>query len=82
MARTPKTTSIYDKLNKNEQDIINAENLLKTLKSERETLLAEKDDFEMRKIWAEIKEQKLSIEDVQKLIAQLSIDNKNKDKIK
>ena len=68
MARTPKNTSIYDKLNKNEQDIIETEKLLKSLKSEREELLKEKDDFEMRKIWTEIKQQNLSIEEVQKLI--------------
>lgn len=46
MARTPKNSSIYDKLNKNEQDITSSENLLKRLKSEREELLKEKDDFE------------------------------------
>ena len=46
MARTSKNMSIYDKLNKNEQDITSSENLLKRLKSEREQLLKEKDDFE------------------------------------
>ena len=63
MARTPKNTSIYDRLNKNEQDIINAENLLKTLKSEREDLLKEKEEFEMRKMWEFVKEQKLSLDE-------------------
>ena len=76
MARTPKNTSIYDKLNKNEQDIIEAENNLKKLKLDREELLQEKDDFEMRKIWAEIKQQNLSIEEVQKLISKSQVKTK------
>ena len=71
MARTPKNTSIYDKLNKNEQDIINAENCLKQLKSEREELLKEKDDFEMRKMWADIKLNDL-YDEVQKIISKHS----------
>ena len=68
MARTSKNMSIYDKLNKNEQDIISAENLLKQLKSERETLLQEKDDYEMRRMWEFVKEQNLSLDDAKKLI--------------
>lgn len=69
MARTPKIMSIYDKLDKNEQDIVSTENKLKQLKSEREELLKEKDDFEMRTLWAEIKKQNLSMEDIQSLIS-------------
>ena len=68
MARTSKNMSIYDKLNKNEQDIKSAENLLKTLKSERETLLQEKDDYEMRRMWEFVKEQNLSLDEAKKLI--------------
>lgn len=68
MARTSKNASIYDKLNKNEQDIISAENLLKQLKSERETLLQEKDDYEMRRMWEFVKEQNLSLDEAKKLI--------------
>lgn len=68
MARTPKIVSIYDKLNKIEQDIIEAENRLKKLNLEREELIKEKEDFEMKKLWMYIKEQNLSFEDVEKLI--------------
>lgn len=74
MARTAKNTSIYEKLNKNEQDIINAENLLKTLKSEREILLQEKDDYEMRKIWAKIKEQELTYDQAEKILVKSAFD--------
>ena len=74
MARTAKNVSIYDRLNKNEQDIINAENLLKTLKSERDTLLQEKDDYEMRKIWAKIKEQELTYDQAEKILVKSSLD--------
>lgn len=71
MARTPKNTSIYDRLAKNEQDIIETENKLKQLKSEREELLKEKDDFEMRKMWADIKLNDL-YDEVQKIISKHS----------
>lgn len=74
MARTAKNVSIYDRLNKNEQDIINAENLLKTLKSEREALLAEKDDYEMRKIWAKIKKQELTYDQAEKILVKSAFD--------
>ena len=69
MARTSKNVSIYDKLNKNEQDIISAENSLKQLKSEREILLKEKDDYEMRRMWEFVKEQNLSLDEAKKLIS-------------
>ena len=69
MARTAKNVSIYDKLNKNEQDIISAENSLKQLKSEREVLLKEKDDYEMRRMWEFVKEQNLSLDEAKKLIS-------------
>lgn len=69
MARTAKNVSIYDKLNKNEQDIISAENSLKQLKSEREILLKEKDDYEMRRMWEFIKEHNLSLDEAKKLIS-------------
>ena len=68
MARTSKNMSIYDRLNKNEQDIASAENLLKQLKSERETLLQEKDDYEMRRMWEFVKGQNLSLDEAKKLI--------------
>lgn len=80
MARRPKTTSIYDKLAKNEQDIIETEKVIKRLKLERKELLVEKDDYEMRKIWSKIKEQNLNYNDVEKMIFQksraLNIDKK------
>ncbi len=72
MARTAKNMSIYDKLAKNEQDIIETEKVLKRLKLERKELLAEKDDYEMRKIWSKIKEQNLNYNDVEKIIVQKS----------
>lgn len=77
MARTPKNTSIYDKLNKNEQDITSAENLLKRLKSEREELLKEKDDFEMRKMFEYVKENNMSFDEVMKALSATSSAQKN-----
>lgn len=68
MARRPKTTSIYDRLAENEQNIISTENLLNQLKSEREELLKEKDDYEMRQAWSKIKEQGLTLQEVEKLL--------------
>lgn len=72
MARTSKNMSIYDKLNKNEQDIASAENLLKQLKSERETLLQEKDDYEMRRMWEFVKEQNLSLDEAKNRLTDIS----------
>lgn len=69
MARTPKIVSVYDKLNKIEQDIAETEDRLKKLISERDELLKEKDDLEMKKLWAYLKEQNLSFEEVQNLIS-------------
>ena len=78
MARTSKNASIYDKLNKNEQDIISAENLLKQLKSERDTLLQEKDDYEMRRMWDFVKEQNLSLDEAKKLITPTGVQPEQK----
>lgn len=78
MARTSKNMSIYDRLNKNEQDIISAENLLKQLKSERETLLQEKDDYEMRRMWEFVKEQNLSLDEAKKLITPTGVQPEQK----
>lgn len=78
MARTSKNASIYDKLNKNEQDIISAENLLKQLKSERDTLLQEKDDYEMRRMWEFVKEQNLSLDEAKKLITPTGVQPEQK----
>ena len=78
MARTSKNMSIYDKLNKNEQDIISAENLLKQLKSEREILLQEKDDYEMRRMWEFVKEQNLSLDEAKKLITPTGVQPEQK----
>lgn len=69
MARTPKIVSVYDKLNKIEQDIVETENRLKKLILERDELLKEKDELEMKKLWAYLKEQNLSFEEVQNLIS-------------
>lgn len=78
MARTSKNVSIYDRLNKNEQDIASAENLLKQLKSERETLLQEKDDYEMRRMWEFVKEQNLSLDEAKKLITPTGVQPEQK----
>ena len=78
MARTSKNMSIYDKLNKNEQDIVSAENLLKQLKSAREILLQEKDDYEMRRMWEFVKEQNLSLDEAKKLITPTSVQPEQK----
>ena len=78
MARTSKNMSIYDRLNKNEQDIASAENLLKQLKSERETLLQEKDDYEMRRMWEFVKGQNLSLDEAKKLITPTGVQPEQK----
>lgn len=78
MARTSKNTSIYDKLMKNEEDIKSAENFLKQLKSERETLLQEKDDYEMRRMWEFVKNNNLSLEEAKMLIAKDTSKNEQK----
>ena len=78
MARTSKNMSIYDKLNKNEQDIAATENLVKQLKSERETLLQEKDDYEMRRMWEFVKEQNLSLDEAKKLITPTGVQPEQK----
>ena len=77
MARTPKNNSIYGKLNKNEQDITSTENLLKKLKSEREELLKEKDDFEMRKMFEYVKENNMSFDEAMKALSETSSAQKN-----
>ena len=83
MARRPKTTSIYDRLAENEQNIISTENLLNQLKSEREELLREKDDYEMRQAWRKIKEQGLTLQEVEKLlVGKQSKTEGNKDTMK
>lgn len=78
MARTSKNMSIYDKLSKNEQDIIEVENLLKKLKSDREQLLKEKDDYEMRRMWEFVKEQNLSLDEAKKLITSTGVQPEQK----
>ena len=78
MARTSKNMSIYDKLSKNEQDIIEVENLLKKLKSDREQLLQEKDDYEMRRMWEFVKEQNLSLDEAKKLITSTGVQPEQK----
>lgn len=77
MARKPKTKSVYEKIEEVESEITLTEQHLIELKSQLESLLAEKDDLEMRQTWAAIKNTGMTIEDVQKILFK---QNNNEDK--
>ena len=66
MAR--KSKSVYERIEETKLEITSTEQTLIDLKSQLEVLLAEKDDLEMRQTWAAIKNNGLTIEDVQKML--------------
>lgn len=66
MAR--KSKSVYEKIEEIRLEITSTEQTLIDLKSKLEQLLAEKDDLEMRQIWANIKSNGLTFIEAQGLI--------------
>ena len=66
MAR--KSKSVYERIETIKLEITSTEQTLIDLKSQLEVLLAERDDLEMRQAWAAIKNNGLTIEDVQKIL--------------
>ncbi len=66
MAR--KSKSVYERIEETKLEITSTEQILVDLKSQLEVLLAEKDDLEMRQTWAAIKNNGLTIEDIQKIL--------------
>lgn len=76
MAR--KTKSVYERIEETLSEITSTEQHLAELKSQLQSLYEEKDDLEMRQTWAAIKNNGLTIEDVQKLLdKQMKAANKN-----
>ena len=66
MAR--KSKSVYERIEEIKLEITSTEQQLVELKSQLQNLYQEKDDLEMRQTWAAIKNNGLTIEDVQKLL--------------
>ena len=66
MARKQK--SVYERIEETKNEITLAEERLAQLKSHLTELENERDDLEMRQTWAAIKDNGLTIEDVQKLL--------------
>ena len=71
MAR--KSKSVYERIEETLSNIASTEQQLAELKSQLQNLYDEREDLEMRQIWAEIKNNGLTIQDVQKML-----DKKNK----
>ena len=68
MAR--KMKSVYERIEETLADIAYTEQQLGELRTQLQNLYDEKDELEMRQIWASIKNNGLTIEDVQSLISQ------------
>lgn len=66
MARKPK--SVYERIENTLSEITSTEQILINLKSQLEVLYAEKDDLEMRQAWAIIKNSRITIKDIQKML--------------
>ena len=72
MARKPKNLSVYERITDTLSSIESTEQQLAELKSQLQNLYKEKDDLEMRETWKAIKDNGLTIEDVQKLLEKQS----------
>lgn len=68
MARKPKEISVYDKIIEIQEKISKEEEILKGLYTQLEELKAEKETLEMNQVWVLMKENGLTIEDVQAMI--------------
>lgn len=66
MAR--KSKSVYERIEETRNEIALTEDRLTQLKSHLIELENERDDLEMRQAWAAIKDNGLTIEDVQKIL--------------
>ena len=70
MAR--KSKSVYERIEEIKSEIASTEQQLVELKSQLNILYEEKDDLEMRQMWAAIKQNGLGIEDIQKFLEKQS----------
>lgn len=68
MARKPKEISVYDRIIEIQEKISKEEEMLKGLYAQLEELKAEKETLEMNQVWVLMKENGLTIEDVQAMI--------------
>lgn len=68
MARKPKEISVYDRIIEIQEKISKEEEMLKGLYTQLEELKAEKETLEMNQVWVLMKENGLTIEDVQAMI--------------
>lgn len=68
MARRPKEISVYDKIREVESKIASEEEFLKDLYNQLEELKKEKETYEMNQVWSLMKENNLTLEDVQAMI--------------
>ena len=67
MARKTKLT-IYEQIEEKQQAIKKTEELLRKLNTELENLYAQRDEFEMRQLFAKMREKNLSIEKATELL--------------
>ena len=67
MARKTKPT-IYEQIESKQQAIKKTEELLRKLNTELESLYAQRDEFEMRQLFAKMREKNLSIEKATELL--------------
>lgn len=67
MARKTKLT-IYEQIEEKQQAIKKTEELLQKLNTELENLYAQRDEFEMRQLFAKMREKNLSIEKATELL--------------
>ena len=67
MARKTKL-SIYEQIEAKQQAIKKTEELLQKLNTELESLYAQRDEFEMRQLFAKMREKNLSIEKATELL--------------
>lgn len=68
MARVKKQKSVYERIAETEQEIESTTKKLAELSVTLDELLKEKDDLEMRQTWSAIKQNGLTMDDIQSLL--------------
>ena len=68
MARTKKQKSVYERIAETEQEIESTRKRLAELSVLLDELFKEKDDLEMRQTWSAIKQNGLTMDDIQGLL--------------
>lgn len=76
MARVKKQKTVYERIIETEQEIVLTEQKLSELKQQLEEYKNEKDDLEMRQTWSTIKQNGLTMDDIQKLLEKSKIKEK------